>query len=127
MIYIRAIFQPNIPRSKTKATSFIIGEATRKEKVVPSGTPAWIKPKNNGIAEQEQNGVIIPRSEAMTLPVYLLLWERIALIFSGGKYERTIETQKIITARRIKIFIVSYIKKLTASAKRVWGAILKTL
>jgi len=26
--------------SKTNATSLIIGEATKKEKVVPSGTPA---------------------------------------------------------------------------------------
>ena len=84
-----------------------MGEATKKEKVVPSGTPAWIKPKNKGIAEQEQKGVIIPKSEASTLPTYLFLWDKIALIFSGGKYERIIETQKIITEIKISILIVS--------------------
>ena len=70
-IYIRAIFQPNKPRSKTRATSLIIGEATKKEKVVPSGTPACINPKNNGMAEQEQKGVIIPSNEAKMFPTYL--------------------------------------------------------
>ena len=104
---MRAIFQPNIPRSRTSAISFIIGEDTRKEKVVPNGTPAWIKPKNRGIAEQVQKGVIIPNSEAVTLPVYLPLWDKMALIFSGGRYERIIETIKIITVSRMNIFMVS--------------------
>jgi hypothetical protein len=88
--------------------------------------PACTKPRNNGMAEQEQNGVIIPRSEAKTLPTYLFLCESMALIFSGGKYERIIETIKIMTIRRIKILIVSKMKKFTALASSVSGVILKT-
>ena len=60
-----------------------MGEATKKEKVVPSGTPAWTKPKNNGIAEQEQNGVTIPSKEAMMLLVYLPPHQN---FWCGGKY-----------------------------------------
>lgn len=125
IIYIRAIFHPKRPKSKTMATSFIIGEETRKEKVVPKGTPAWIKPKNKGMAEQEQNGVIIPNREARIFPTYLFLRERIDRIFSGGRYERIIETIKIITAKRIKILIVSKIKKFIVEASNVFGAIPK--
>ena len=79
------------------------------------------------MAEQEQNGVIIPKSDAKTFPTYLFLRDKIALIFSGGKYERIIETTKIITAKRINIFIVSKIKKFTAFAKRVLDTIPKTV
>jgi hypothetical protein len=105
----------------------IIGEAIRKENVVPSGTPAWTNPKNNGIAEQEQKGVIIPNNEAKTLPTYLFLRESMALIFSGGKYERIIDTAKIITERRMKILIVSKMKKFIASASKVLGITPKTV
>ena len=59
------------------------------------------------MAEQEQKGVIIPKSEANVFPTYLFLWERITRIFSGGRYERIIETTKIIKAKRTKIFNVS--------------------
>jgi len=104
----------------------IIGEATKNEKVVPSGTPAYTKPKNNGTAEQEQKGVIIPKSEAKMLPIYFFSCERIFLIFSGGKNERMIETAKIITNKSKRILIVSKIKKFTASASSVFGIILKT-
>jgi len=100
-----------------------MGEATKKEKVTPSGTPAWIKPKNKGIAEQEQKGVMIPKSETKIFPTYLFLRDKINRIFSFGKYERSIETKKIITAKRINIFNVSKIKKLTALACKVSGAI----
>ena len=125
-MYIKAIFKPNIPKSKTKATSLIIGEATRKEKVVPSGTPASRKPINKGIAEQVQNGVIIPRSDANTLPEYFLSPDSTFLIFYGGKKERIIETIKIMTANNIIIFMVSKIKKLTDEANNVSLAIPKT-
>jgi hypothetical protein len=127
IIYMSAIFHPNKPRSNTRATSLIIGEAIRKENVVPSGTPAWTKPKNNGIAEQEQKGVIIPSSEAKTLPTYLFLRESIALIFSGGRYDRIIDTTNIITDRRINILIVSKMKKFTEPASKVLGVIPRTL
>lgn len=126
-IYMVAILQPKRPRSITNATSLIIGEATRKEKVTPNGTPACTKPKNKGIAEQEQNGVIIPSREAMIFPVYLFLCDNTARIFSGGRYERIMETANIITDKRIKIFIESKIKKLTAPANNVLEVILKTL
>jgi hypothetical protein len=43
------------------------------------------------------------------------LRDNILLIFSGGKNDLIIETAKIITASKIKIFIVSKIKKFTAS------------
>jgi len=78
------------------------------------------------MAEHEQNGVIIPNNEAKTLPTYLFLCDNMDRIFSGGKYERIIDTMKIITERRINIFIVSYIKKFTALARSVLGTIPKT-
>jgi len=37
----------------------------RKENVTPSGSPALVKPINNGIDEQEQNGVTVPSKAAM--------------------------------------------------------------
>ena len=37
----------------------------RKEKVTPKGSPALVNPINNGIDEQEQNGVTVPRRAAM--------------------------------------------------------------
>jgi hypothetical protein len=79
------------------------------------------------MAEQEQNGVIIPRSEANTFPTYLFLRESINRIFSGGKYERIIETTKTITDKRINILMVSKMKKFTAPPNKVFGAILKTV
>ena len=68
LTYRSATFQPNKPNNITKATSFIIGEATRNEKVTPNGTPASTNPRNKGIALQVQKGVIIPSKEAKTFP-----------------------------------------------------------
>jgi hypothetical protein len=48
------------------------------------------------------------------------------LIFSGGRYERMIDTAKIMTANNRKILIVSKMKKLTALAKIVSWAIPNT-
>ena len=109
------------------ATSLIIGEAIRKEKVTPRGTPASINPRNSGIAEQVQNGVIMPSKEAKILPTNSFLCESIFFIFDGGKNDLIIETIKIITINKIKIFTVSKIKKFTASAKTVLEVIFKTL
>ena len=39
-----------------------IGDEIRNENVTPRGSPALVKPINNGIDEQEQNGVTVPRS-----------------------------------------------------------------
>lgn len=45
-----------------------MGAEMRTEKVMPRGTPAPRKPMDKGTAEQEQNGVAMPRSAARTLP-----------------------------------------------------------
>ena len=37
-----------------------MGDEIRNEKVTPIGSPALVKPINNGIEEQEQNGVTVP-------------------------------------------------------------------
>jgi hypothetical protein len=60
--------QPNRPNSSTIATSFTIGDAMRKLRVTPRGTPAATKPMNTGTAEHEQNGVTTPSPAAATLP-----------------------------------------------------------
>jgi hypothetical protein len=44
-----------------------IGEEIRKENVTPKGNPALVKPINNGIEEQEQNGVTVPSKAAIIL------------------------------------------------------------
>jgi hypothetical protein len=54
-----------------------MGEAIKKEKVMPVGIPASKKLKNKGIALQEQNGVIIPNTDANICPKYFLLWLKI--------------------------------------------------
>ena len=59
---------PNRPHSRTSATSLTIGEATRNANVTPSGTPASTKPMNSGTAEQEQNGVMMPKPAAAVAP-----------------------------------------------------------
>ena len=37
----------------------------RNENVTPSGSPALVKPINNGMDEQEQNGVTVPSKAAI--------------------------------------------------------------
>ena len=44
-----------------------IGEEIRKENVTPKGSPALVNPINNGMDEQEQNGVTVPKRAAMIL------------------------------------------------------------
>ena len=65
--YSSATFQPNMPNSKVSATSLTIGAEIKNENVTPSGTPACTKPMNKGTAEQEQNGVTMPKDAAITL------------------------------------------------------------
>lgn len=43
------------------------GRRNDEEKVTPTGSPALVKPINSGKEEQEQNGVIVPSSEAAKL------------------------------------------------------------
>lgn len=89
------------------ATSLIIGEATKKENVTPNGTPASIKPKNSGIAEQVQKGVTIPKHAATILPIYFFSWLRIALVLAGGKKDLMNETIKIMLTNNKNILIIS--------------------
>ena len=52
--------------SRTRLPRSTIGDEIKKENVTPSGRPALVKPMNNGIDEQEQNGVTVPsRAEIM--------------------------------------------------------------
>src|SRR4030066_1523211 len=111
--------QPNKPHSMTKATSFTVGEAIKKENVTPKGSPASTKPMNIGIAEQEQNGVTMPRQAAKKFPTYSRRLARSLRDFSGGKKLRITATTKIMTVRRKKTFMVSYKKKLRASPNMV--------
>ena len=57
----------------------------RKEKVTPKGSPALVNPINNGMDEQEQKGVTVPRSAAIILAHIPLNLPRIFLVLSGGK------------------------------------------
>ena len=58
------IFHPKRAGNKISDDSLTKGEAIKKAKVTPSGIPALKKPINNGIEEQEQNGVTTPKKAA---------------------------------------------------------------
>jgi len=62
--YKIVIFQPNNPAKSTTAIWLTKGETIKNDKVTPRGIPASKKPINNGIDEQEQNGVIAPKIAA---------------------------------------------------------------
>jgi len=94
-----------------------MGAAMRKENVTPSGTPACTKPKNKGIAEQEQNGVTIPRRLARIFPVNSDFPASNFLVFSGEKYVRIMPTKKIINVSNIITFGNSKMKKRKASVR----------
>ena len=57
----------------------------RNENVTPKGSPALVNPINNGIDEQEQNGVTVPRSAAIIFAHIPLNLPNIFLVLSGGK------------------------------------------
>ncbi len=44
-----------------------MGEEIKKENVTPNGRPALVNPMNNGMEEQEQKGVTVPKSAAIQL------------------------------------------------------------
>jgi len=58
------IFIPNKAGKRNSDDSLIRGELIRNANVFPRGIPALKKPINRGIDEQEQKGVITPRSAA---------------------------------------------------------------
>ena len=78
--------------NSTKRTSLhvhvggqIFGEDIKNENVTPKGNPALEKPINNGIEEQEQKGVTVPRSAEIIFAQMPLNLLNILLLFSGGK------------------------------------------
>ena len=94
---MKASLQPNNSPISTKAISLTNGEVTRKEKAIPEGIPALIKPMNKGIEEQEQKGVIEPKIEAIKLPEPKRAFDIIFLIFEVGKNVLKKETTKTTT------------------------------
>ena len=46
--------------NRTKLPKSTIGEEIKNENVTPNGSPALVKPINNGMDEHEQNGVTVP-------------------------------------------------------------------
>ena len=61
------------------------GDEMRNENVVPSGSPALVKPMNSGIDEHEQNGVIVPSSAPASRALTPLMLPRMRRVRSGGK------------------------------------------
>jgi hypothetical protein len=113
-IYSIVIFQPNIEKSIAIAISLFIGADIRKENVTPSGILADKNPKNSGIAEHVQNGVMIPNSDASILPVSGDLFAKYVLTFSVEKYDLRNDTAYMIVISKKNIFTLSYIKKFSA-------------
>ena len=70
------------------------------------------------MAEQEQNGVTIPSSEARTFPVKSDLPSSTFRVLSGEKYERMMPTKKIINVSKSRTFGNSKTKNRKASVKR---------
>ena len=52
-----ATFHPKMLIRSTSDPRSTIGEEIKNEKVTPNGSPALVNPINNGMDEQEQNGV----------------------------------------------------------------------
>ena len=85
--------------------------------MTPRGTPDSTKPRNNGIAEHEQNGVTIPNADAITLPVKVFFPSSALRVRSWVKYVRIIPTKKIISVSNIMTFGNSKTKKRRASVR----------
>ncbi len=96
-----------------------IGLLIRNANVTPIGMPASTKPMNSGTAEQEQNGVTIPKPAAPTVAGRVPWPARAARIRSGGKYDRRNVTTVTMPSSRSSTFGTSYRKKATASPRCV--------
>ena len=70
--------------SKTKLPKSTIGDEIKNENVTPTGSPALVKPMNNGIDEQEQNGVTVPSKAARMFAQMPRNRPRMRLLRSGG-------------------------------------------
>ena len=69
------------------------------------------------MAEHEQNGVTIPKADAITFPVKVFFPSSALRVRSGVKYVRIIPTKKIISVRSIMTLGNSKTKKRTASVR----------
>lgn len=99
---------PNVQINIATATSFTNGEVIRYAKVTPNGIPPFTKPINNGIDEQEQNGVIAPNSEAKKYcKPYNLRETRYSRRRSIGKYALIMPMIILIRSNSSNILIVS--------------------
>ena len=83
--YAIAIFQLNILASNITEAKSTKGEDIKNENVTPIGKPAFVNPINNGIDEQEQNGVTVPSKADNIFAVTPLYLPNIFLVLSGGK------------------------------------------
>lgn len=81
-----AIFQPNMLISNTSEPKSTIGDEIRNENVTPNGRPALVNPINNGMDEQEQNGVTVPSKAAIIFAHIPLNLPSIFFVLSGGKF-----------------------------------------
>lgn len=61
------------------------GDEIKNENVTPMGKPELVNPINKGIEEQEQKGVIVPKSAAIILALTPVMLPRIFFVLSGGK------------------------------------------
>jgi len=84
-----------------------MGAEIRKENVTPGGTPALTKPMNSGTAEQEQNGVTMPRLAAITLAAPSERPASMARVRSGVKWELIIPITNTMPVRSSSTFGVS--------------------
>ena len=117
-----ATFIPIKEASKIKDAISIIGEANKKEKVTPSGSPLDVKPINSGMLEQLQKGVIPPRQALKIFPAIPLTFPKTFFVFSGGKNDCRIPTKNIRTDIKMKILVVSNRKKWSELVNRLLEA-----
>jgi hypothetical protein len=108
-----AIFQPKRLKSMISIISLTSGDAMRNENVIPSGTPDSRKLINKGIAEQEQNGEITPKSPARQFAIIGCIRVNTFLIFVSGTQVRRNTITKIISIRSRKTFRRVERKKMT--------------
>ncbi len=68
-----------------KAPRSTSGEEIRKENVTPTGSPAAVNPMNNGMDEQLQKGVNVPKRADTIFAQIPLNLPIISFVRSGGK------------------------------------------
>lgn len=79
------ILNPNILHKSTIEPKSTRGDEIKNAKTTPSGSPALTNPIKSGMDEQEQKGVIVPKSAAKISDVTPLYFPNTCLLLSGGK------------------------------------------